>query len=86
VLRLEFTERSGVFYLSDREGAREYALPVNFLPSVFHQFRFIKRSRSIYIDTEGVPVAEFDLPDKAQIALWNRNGVLALDMARLTVF
>lgn len=86
IFRLEFAERSGLFYLSDQAKSIDFALPEHFVPGAYHQFRFIKRPHGIHIDIEGIPVGELEFSGEAQIALFNRGGVVGLEMARLSIF
>lgn len=86
IARLTLTADADGFYFVDETGSPRFALPQNFAPADYHQFRFLKRNGNVRLELEGIKLGEFFVGDeKLKTAQFCRRATVALEMARLTV-
>ncbi|HEX8249400.1 MAG TPA: family 43 glycosylhydrolase [Pyrinomonadaceae bacterium] len=83
-------EKSGENWILKAETldeTKEFRLPENFSPDVFHQFRFLKIKNKIVLQFEAETLGTVHAPPSGsgKIALSVRNASAAFDMVRFTV-
>jgi GH43 family beta-xylosidase len=80
-------EREGEnFYLLTETNSLKFALPKNFAPENYHQFRFLKLGEKLILQMEENELGEIPAPkDKAKISVFYKISTIAFDMIRLTI-
>jgi GH43 family beta-xylosidase len=75
-----------ILIVKNADQSKDLILSENFLPEVFHQFRFLKTGGKIMflLETEVLDIIDAP-PFPTKIALSVRNGAIACDMIRVTV-
>lgn len=80
-------EKEDANWILKNGGGETLALPENFSPDVFHQFRFLKIKEKIILQLETETLGIIDAPTiTGKIALFVQNASVAFDMVRLTNF
>jgi GH43 family beta-xylosidase len=86
VYRFALEGEARSFYFSIDGDLQKFALPEDFAPENFHQFRLLKLNDKVFLQLEKVDLGAISLGNnEAKIALFCRNSSIALETARLTV-
>ena len=85
MIRLQPSNRGWALAAVSAGGEQIFALPEDFDPHLYQQFRFLKQNDHLLLQVEASPLGEIQAPPEAgQIGIFAERAIIALDMVRLT--